>query len=314
MLTFDETSSGVFIVSVTPFDERGALDLAGVDRLVDFYLSKGVAGITILGMMGEAPKLSASESRIFVEAVCARVGGAVPVVVGVSSPGFASMQELTEAAMGAGASGVMVAPPATLRTDSQIVDYFRMTAETLGPVPFALQDFPLATGVQIAAPILRTIADEIPTCVMLKHEDWPGLDKITALRQAEAKGGRRISILVGNGGLFLPEELARGGDGAMTGFAYPEMMVQVCRLHAMGDTDAASDLFDAYLPLVRYEQQPGIGLATRKHVLHARGVIASARIRRPGRALSGMETAEVERLIARQARRLDQLVRIEELS
>lgn len=314
MPIFDQASSGVFIISVTPFDDRGALDLPGVDRLVEFYLSTGVSGMTILGMMGEAPKLSAAESRGFVEAVCARVGGAVPVVVGVSSPGFASMRELTEASIGAGASGVMVAPPATLRTDSQIVDYFRMTADTLGPVPFVLQDFPLATGVQFSASTLRMIADELPTCVMLKHEDWPGLEKITALRRAEAEGGRRLSILVGNGGLFLPEELARGADGAMTGFAYPEMMVQVCRLHAQRDLDAASDLFDAYLPLVRYEQQPGIGLAARKHVLHARGVIASAFIRRPGRALSGEETAEIEWLVARQARRLEQLGRNGELN
>ncbi len=147
--------------------------------------------MTILGMMGEAPKLSFAESRAFVEKVCRRVDGAVPVVVGVSSPGFASMKELTEAATGAGASGVMVAPPSTLRTDKQVVDYFQMTAETLGPVPFVLQDFPLATEVQIPASTLGTIAADIPTFVMLKHEDWPGLEKITALRQAEAAGARR---------------------------------------------------------------------------------------------------------------------------
>jgi 4-hydroxy-tetrahydrodipicolinate synthase len=307
MLTFDRSSSGVFVISVTPFLDNGALDLEGVDRLVAFYLSHGVTGITILGMMGEAPKLSAAESNAFIARVTACVAGAVPVIVGVSAPGFASMKELTEAAMGEGAAGVMVAPPSTLRTERQIIDYFDMVAETLDAVPFVLQDFPLATQVQIPAATLQTIAARLPSFVMLKHEDWPGLDKITALRAAEVAGARRVSILVGNGGIFLTEELARGADGAMTGFAFPEMMVDVCRLHAKGDIDAASDLFDAYLPLVRYEQQPGIGLAVRKYVLASRGVLKSSRIRKPGRNLAGVEIAEVERLIGRQTRRLEEL-------
>jgi 4-hydroxy-tetrahydrodipicolinate synthase len=118
--------------------------------------------------------------------------------------------------------------------------------------------------------------------VVLKHEDWPGLEKLTALRRAEAKNGRRrVSILVGNGGVFLPEELARGADGAMTGFAYPEMMAEVYRLHKAGETQRALDVFDAYLPLVRYEQQPGVGLLARKYVLAKRGVIASTTLCKP---------------------------------
>jgi len=307
MLTFDEHSKGVFVIAITPFRDDGALDLEGTDRLVDFYLSSGVTGITILGMMGEAPKLSANEAQAYVARVCARVAGAVPVIVGVSSPGLASMKELTDAAMDRGAAGVMVAPPSTLRTEQQIVDYFELVASTLGDVPFVLQDFPLVTDVQIPPGTLRRIASAVPTFRMLKHEDWPGLNKITALRKSEAEGERRISILVGNGGLFLPEELARGADGAMTGFAFPEMMVRVCALSEAERPDEASDLFDAYLPLVRYEQQPGVGLAVRKHVLHRRGVIGSAYLRRPGRGLSAPEVAEVERLIARQDRRLAEI-------
>ena len=307
MSSFDRSSSGVFVIAVTPFTETGGLDLEGVDRLVEFYLSAGVSGITILGMMGEAPKLSATEARALIARVTRCVAGAVPVVVGVSAPGFAPMRELTDAAMADGAAGVMVAPPGSLRTERQIMDYFDMVAETLGPVPFVLQDYPLATEVQIPPATLQAIAARLSSLVMLKHEDWPGLDKISAIRDAEAAGARRISILVGNGGLFLPEELARGADGAMTGFAFPEMMVDVCRLHAAGRPDAASDLFDAYLPLVRYEQQPGVGLAVRKHVLHARGVLRSTRIRAPGRPLSAREAAEVDRLITRQANRLKEL-------
>ena len=133
--------------------------------------------------------------------------------------------------------------------------------------------------------------------------------KLSAIRAASERGAaRRVSILTGNGGgLFLTEELLRGADGAMTGFAWPEMMVGVCEAHAAGDADRAQDLFDAYLPLARYEQQPGIGLAVRKHILAARGVIASAHIRRPGPALSAADVEDIVRLTARQRRRLAQL-------
>ena len=144
---------------------------------------------------------------------------------------------------------------------------------------------------------------------MLKHEDWPGLGKLSAIRAASDSGEvRRVSILTGNGGgLFLPEELTRGADGAMTGFAYPEMMVDVVAAHARGDVERAHDLFDAYLPLARYEQQAGVGLAVRKHLFQRRGVIASAMVRKPGPKLSAQDIADIDRLVRRQDQRLREL-------
>ena len=144
---------------------------------------------------------------------------------------------------------------------------------------------------------------------MLFRSDCPGLAKLGALRAASQRGElQRVSILTGNGGgLFLPEELSRGADGAMTGFAYPEMMVDVCRAHAAGQIEAAHDVFDAYLPLARYEQQPGIGLAVRKHLLVLRGAIASAKVRKPGPSLSAADVADIARLVARQSKRLADL-------
>lgn len=308
MSLLTEAAKGVYVIAVTPFEENGALDLPSTDRMVDFYLEKGASGLTILGMMGEAQKLTAEESRTFVRRVLARVDGRVPVVVGVSAPGFAAMGELSASVMGDGASGVMVAPPSTVRTDDQIVSYYGMVAETLGPdTSFVLQDFPLSTSVQISPDVILKIVETHPTCVMLKHEDWPGLAKITALRKASDAGSRRISILAGNGGLFLTEELGRGADGAMTGFGYPEMMVEVCKAFAADDADKARDIFDAYLPLARYEQQPGHGLAIRKHILARRGAIASAAARKPASALSKADIAEIDVLIARQERRLSEI-------
>ena len=255
--------------------------------------------MTVLGMMGEAQKLTQDEAVTFARRVLGRVDGRVPVVVGVSSPGFATMQALGQAVMDAGAAGLMVAPPGTLKGDEAVLGYAREVSRTLRDAPWVLQDFPLSGSPPMSPALIRRIADACPSCVMLKHEDWPGLDKITALRAMEAEGGRRLSILVGNGGLFLPFELERGADGAMTGFAFPEMLVGVCALAAAGRREEAMDLFDAYLPLVRYEQQPGIGLVVRKHVLQQRGAIASATLRAPAPGLSAETRAEVGRLLAR---------------
>ncbi len=310
MRTLDATAKGVYLITVTPFTDAGALDLLSTDRMVDFCLEAGVTGLTVLGIMGEATKLTAEESRTYVKQVLARVAGRVPVVVGASAAGFAPMKELTQSVMDLGASGVMIAPPPTVKTDDQIVSYFDMVSETLGSdLPWVLQDHPVSTGVQMSASVVLRIIKNSPTCVMLKHEDCPGLAKMSAYRASSDKGdAKRISILTGNGGgLFLPEELSRGADGAMTGFAYPEMMVDVVKAHAGGDVERAHDLFDAYLPLSRYEQQAGIGLAVRKHLLAQRGVIASAAIRKPGPKLSAADLADLDRLVKRQTRRLAEI-------
>jgi 4-hydroxy-tetrahydrodipicolinate synthase len=310
MSTFNRDAKGVYLITVTPFKDNGDLDLDSTDRMIDFLLDCGVTGLTVLGIMGEAPKLTAEESRIFVRQVLQRTRGRVPVVVGASSVGFAPMRELAHSVMELGADGVMIAPPGSVRTDDQIVAYFDMVNETLGAdIPWCLQDHPVATGVQMSAGVIQRILKSSPRCVMLKHEDCPGLAKLSSIKSAMKQGDLQpVSILCGNGGgLFLPEELSRGADGAMTGFAYPEMMVDVVAAHAAGQIERAHDLFDAYLPLARYEQQSGIGLAVRKHLFWQRGVIGSAAVRKPGPKLSAADLADIERLVKRQDRRLKEL-------
>lgn len=301
----DVTAKGVFTIAVTPFLPDGAIDFDSVDRMTDAYLARGATGLTLLGMMGEAGKLSAEESIAVVKRVIARCD--VPVVVGVTSPGFAAMTALSDAVMEAGASGVMVAPPTGLRTDAQIRSYFHNAAEALGEAPFVLQDFPLVTGVQIPPPVILQIVEDCPTCVMLKHEDWPGLEKISTLRLASDAGARRISILCGNGGMYLLEEMLRGADGAMTGFGYPEMMRRVIDALEQDGADRARDIFDAYMPMIRYEAQPGLGLVIRKHSLARQGIIAHPTLRKPGSGLTRETMAEVDALAERQQRRLAEL-------
>lgn len=300
----DAAAQGVYVIAPTPFHDDGRVDEASIDRMVDFYGEAGAAGITVLGIMGEAPKLDAGEALAVASRVIRRAGP-MPVVVGVSAPGFAAMRSLARASMDAGAAGVMVAPVPSLRTDDQIAGYFAGAVEAIGEdVPWVLQDYPLTLSVVMTPGVIRRIVQAHPSCAMLKHEDWPGLEKISALRGFEADGSmRRISILTGNGALFLDFEMERGADGAMTGYAFPDMLADVVRLQKEGRRDEAHDLFDAHLPLVRYEQQQGVGLAVRKYVLRRRGVIASEAQRKPAAAMSARARAEVDYLLERLARR-----------
>ena len=294
---------GVFPIAPTPFLPDGALDKASTAKLFDHYAAIGSPGLTVLGIMGEAPKLDQAESLFLVkEAV--RAMGKSPIIVGVSAPGFAAMRALAREAMELGAGSVMIAPPNTLRTDDQIVNYYAQAIEAIGTdVPFVIQDYPLTLSVVMTPKVIQRIVTDNPSCVMLKHEDWPGLEKISALRNFEKDGTlRRIAILCGNGGLFLDFEMERGADGANTGYAFPEMLIDVVNLMGKGERDAAHDMFDAHLPLLRYEQQPAVGLAVRKYVMMRRGLIAHDAQRKPGAGISATAKTEVDYLLSRLAK------------
>ena len=290
---------GVYVIAPTPFHPDGRIDESSIDRMCDFFVKAGVDGMTVLGQLGEAPKMSHEESVGIVKRVMSRVR--LPVIVGVSAPGFAAMRALTQDVMALGVSGVMIAPPNTLRTDDSIVQYYKQASEAIGSdVPFVIQDYPLTFSVQMTPAVIRRIHTDNASCWFLKHEDWPGLEKISQLRAWEKEGSlRRLPILIGNNGLFLDFEMERGADGANTGYCFPDMLVDVVRLSKQGKRDEAHDLFDAHLPLIRYEQQPGPGLAVRKYVMMRRGIIASDALRKPGAALTSTARAEVDYLLAR---------------
>ncbi len=303
-MTLEAAAKGVYPIAPTPFHEDGRIDYASIDRLADFYVGTGATGMTVLGVLGEAPKLDATEA-LEVATRFIRRARCLPAIVGVTAPGLAAMRTLAHSAMDAGAAGVMIAPPHTLRTDDQIVTYYAQAAEALGSdVPFCVQDYPLNYSVVMHPTVLKRIITDNPSCVMIKHEDWPGLEKITTLRKWEAEGSlRHVSILCGNNGLFLDFETERGADGAMTGYPFADMLVELVNLAAAGERDAAHDLFDLHLPLLRYEQQPGVGLSARKYILARRGLISSPAQRRPEGSLTAAAREEVDYLLKRIARK-----------
>ncbi len=304
----DTDARGVFPISVTPFLDDGTIDYVSMDRMTDFFLALGVPGFTLLGILGEANKLSAAESLDLLRHVARRVDGRTRIIAGVQPGGFNDMQNVIKAVMDQGASGIMLGPAPGLRTEEQVLTYFEALAERIGPdVPVALQDYPQNSGVYMSADTLGRIVERVPNVRILKHEEGSALRKISRLRAQEASGARRrVSILVGNSALHLPQELARGVDGTNTGVAFPEMLIEVCNRFFTGDPEGGEDLYDIFLPLIRHEWQVGIGLAIRKEVFRRRGLIDCARTRAPGPGLDADDHAELTRILVRLDRRLAQ--------
>lgn len=302
-LGFNTATKGVYPIAATPFNPDQSVDWDSLDRLTDFYEASGATGITILGILGEAGKLDPEESREIAARVIRRTR--LPIVVGVSNPSFTAMGRLAKESMDLGAAGVMIAGHAALRSDEQIAAHFRNAVDAIGPdTPWALQDYPLTLSVVLSVPMIARIMTEHPSCVMLKAEDWPQLEKLSTIRSWQKDGKMpAFSILTANGGLFLDFEPERGSDGAMTGYAFPDALVEMDALHRRGERDAAHDLFDAHLPMIRMEQQAGVGLAVRKYLLMRRGAIACDIQRKPGTALTAQGRSEIDYLLERLARK-----------
>lgn len=295
-----ESAKGVYIVAQTPFDESGNVDLDSIDTLVDFYRQHGASGFTVLGVSGEAGKLSAHEASQVAKRYI-QAAGDLPVVIGVSNPSLAQLTQFTGEAMDLGAAGVMIAPPTGLQTDEDLLGYFAELFRRIEGTPTVLQDFPFASKVAMSVPLIHQLIERHREIQLVKEEDLPCLNKISRLREG---GGRRVAILTGNNAMYLPLELQRGADGPMAGFSYPEMLAQVYQLHQEGKLEEMDDLFDTYLPLLRYEAMGFWGVCARKEVMRRRGAIRHATMRTPGPRLSASDLTEIDRLVTRLERRL----------
>lgn len=291
------TWSGIFHILATPFREDGALDTAGLPHLVESSLATGITGLTILGIAGEAHRLTDEERRRVVESVVKETRGRVPVVVGVSASGTHLATAFARMAREHGADALMVAPPAGLKNLDAVSEYYRTVAAVTG-LPIVLQDEPVTTQVNMPAPFIGQLCAELSGIEAVKLEEPPPLPKITRLR---ALFGSRVAIFGGLGGVYFFEELSRGADGAMTGFPYPEALRAIREHFVAGRRDEARALFYRWLPLIRYETQPGATPGTavgiRKEILRRRGWIASATVRPPAPLLDAATFAEIGEIL-----------------
>jgi 4-hydroxy-tetrahydrodipicolinate synthase len=290
--------SGIFHILATPFGDDGTLDVDGLPRLVEAVLATGVNGLTILGIAGEAHRLTDEERRRVVEGVVKAVAGHVPVVVGVSASGTHLAAAFAATAREHGADAVMVAPPAGARNLDAVAEYYQAVA-LAAQRPLVLQDEPITTGVVMPAPFLARLIAELPTAEAVKLEEAPTPPKITRLA---ALAARRVAVFGGLGGVYFFEELSRGADGAMTGFPYPEALRAIREHFVAGRRAEARTLFYHWLPLIRFESQPGsvpgTSLAIRKEILRRRGWLRSAYVRHPAAAPDAATLDELSEVLA----------------
>ncbi len=294
---------GLHVVAQTPFRADGAVDFESIDSLSTFYYRHGARGLTVLGVSGEAGKLTPDEA-VAVASRYVAASGDRRIIVGVSSASLAVLVEVTHQVMAEGADGVMICPPGSVRTDEDLMRYFEAVFERIGEVPVTLQDFPAASGVKMSVPAICRLLDAFPMIQVIKEEDLPSLGKISRLR---AEQPREVRILTGNNGLYLPQEIARGADGPMAGFSYPEMLSGVHSRMVDGDIGGAHDLFNGFLPLLRHEAQGEWGIALRKESLRRRGAIDCAALRRPGPTLDETDLAELDMILSHMNRRIETL-------
>lgn len=285
---------GVYSVLPTPFAADGSLDLASLRRVVDLYLAAGVRGLTVLGVTGEVARLSERERAQVLETVLTHVQGRLPVVAGTTAGGLHACIQASREAKAAGAAAVMVAPPRLAKLNSgAVLAHFAELAAAVD-VEIVVQDYPPATGFTMEPSLLARIARELPRARTIKLEDAPTpLKTAQVLQCAEVP----VRIIGGLGGMYLLEELMAGAEGAMTGFAYPEVLVAIVRAFKDGDTERAADLFYRYVPLMRFEFQEGIGVAIRKEILRRRGALAQATVRAPGAGLAASTREQLDRLL-----------------
>jgi 4-hydroxy-tetrahydrodipicolinate synthase len=285
----------VYSVLPTPFDAAGEIDSDSLRRVIDLFLADGVSGFTALGVTSEVARLNDAERDRVLDAVVTHVGGRVPVVAGTTADGLRTCVELTRRARAAGAAAVMISPPRMPKINSDAVVRHFAEVAAASDIPIIVQDYPPISGYAMEASLLARIARDVPSARTIKLEDPPTPFKTA--RILDLARGLDVKIFGGLGGVFLLEELMAGAAGAMTGFAFPALLVQIVSRYKAGDVDGAADLFYRKVPLMRFEFQEGIGMAIRKEVLRRRGAIANAAIRPPGGTLDVPTLAALDRVM-----------------
>lgn len=268
--------SGVHCVMATPFLPDESLDEASLATLIDYLADGGCDGILILGVLGEADKLSDIERDRMVRTCIELSAGRLQVSVGITHNSTRVARERALACAEAGAAAVMVSPPPGSAAGPALKGHFKRIAADL-PIPFIIQDHPTSSGVKLPVDFIAGLFEHMPPNSVVKLEDPPTALKIKRLLELAP----HYQVLGGLGGVSLLHELDAGSHGTMTGFALPEILVGVVKAHQAGDREKARQIFEAALPLMVFEAQPGAGVALRKELLKRRGAIAHATVRQP---------------------------------
>ncbi len=286
---------GVFPILVTPFLQDEGLDLESMGKVVRFMRQAGMDGVTILGVLGEANRLTDAEREQVIRTTIA-AADTMPVVVGTSHFGTTACVALCQMAQNLGAAAVMITPHhEPTPSDAKVMKHFETIAQNMS-LPIVLQDHPTSSRVFMPIELLVHLVNEIPSIQCIKEEHPPTPQKATALLKALPKE-RGITLLQGLGALYGMFDLEAGCHGFMTGFAIPEVLKAMTNTMVVGNPEGAWAIFKQYLPLIVYEQQPG--LAIRKEIYRLRGLIESNCVRAPGATINPSTAGQLQQLLQR---------------
>jgi 4-hydroxy-tetrahydrodipicolinate synthase len=284
--------AGIYPIVPTPFDESGKIDPESIQRLTAFMAGCSVQGLAILGVMGEAQKLNDAERVEVIRAFRAALPENLGLVVGVRAAGTDPAVDQARTAQDLGADALLVGPP-PIQKDGAIFTYYQRVAQAVD-VPLVIHDYPASTGILMSPELIARLHREVEGIPYIKLEDPPTGPKMDRVREL---AGDTLGVFGALGGMYAFEELDRGALGIMTGFAYPELLVDLYQRYSKGDVAGAATLFYDMLPLIRFEFQPGMGVSLRKHILVQRRIIRTATIRHPGAQADARTLEHLERIL-----------------
>lgn len=268
---------GIYPIVPTPFLDNGAVDYASIERLVDAMAEKQVHGLAIMGALGEGPKMTDTERTEIIKLFRKRMPADMHLVVGTRAPATDPAKLQAEKARDLGADALLLGPHG-IQKDKPLLEYYQQVSAA-AKIPCIIHDYPAVTGITMSVDLITKMFETAEYVQYIKLEDPPTGMKMQALQKTV---GEKLKVFGALGGNYALEELQLGAVGIMTGFVYAELLVQLYNYARAEQWDEAKQLFYDFLPLTRWEFQPGVGISLRKHLLKRMSVFTSTKVRHPG--------------------------------
>ena len=287
-------NNGVHFMMPTIFNDENKIDLESMSSICKFAKNSNCKGLVLLGVMGEAHRLSEEERNLLIENI-SKIAKKLSLIltVGVSAESGYLVSKYATKASEYGAEQVMVAPPIMKKPNEKVLyRYYEEVNNAISKeTKIVIQDLPEQSGVHMSPEFMVNLDKNLDKVNSIKLEDPPTPSKITKIAKIKNKD---LKIFGGLGGLFFLEELMRGASGTMTGFAFTEILVEIYDLFSKSKLEEAKNLFYKWLPLIRYENTAGISLSIRKEILKQRKITKFSNIRYPSPAMDDDDHKELE--------------------
>ncbi|WP_371068387.1 4-hydroxy-tetrahydrodipicolinate synthase [Sediminibacillus sp. JSM 1682029] len=237
----------VLTAMVTPFDNKGNVDLEKTTELVNYLLKNGSDGLVIAGTTGESPTLTSEEKIAVFNQVVKDADKRVPVIAGTGSNNTYATIELTKKAEAVGVdAALLVVPYYNKPSQRGIYEHFAAVAKETN-LPIMLYNIPGRSVVRMEPETVIELA-KIPNIVSIK-DSTGDLDAISTIIE---NTGDAFSVYSGDDSLTLPIA-AVGGNGVVSVSSHiiGKEMQEMLTAFETGETGKASQLHRQLLPIMR---------------------------------------------------------------